>query len=444
MSKKIRDFIFILFVIIYIVTATVTCLFASGYKFNVAWPLQFNRLLIKTGTLSIASSPKNAFIFLNDKQQTSKALKLFKRDFVSTPYKIKNLLPGNYHLRLEKDNYWPIEMKFSVESGLTTTLENIHLFRSDLPTLVYKTEKNSILLSSSGDNMYLTSTQEFINLKYQSLDTKIKESISNGSWLMSGEEFFANNKIYNINDESIADLLPEHNETALSWKYDNDNNSIYYKTNSNSIYRLENDFKTSTNILSERSFLDYKQEGDSIFIVSEQNNRKYLQEFDISTQQELKMMELPTLGNYLFYSGNKNGHITLYDKQNSSLYLIDKNDWQKSFNIGQVKDWQFIDKNRIIYHNGWEITLLNTQDGTSYLLARVSDLIQKITWHSEENYFIFSTTGSIQAGDLQGNMLTTLFKTQEIGDIALDSKKNILYFYANIGQQAGIYKLMLK
>src|SRR5680860_1596622 len=342
MSKKIRDFIFILFVIIYIVTATVTCLFASGYKFNVAWPLQFNRLLIKTGTLSIASSPKNAFIFLNDKQQNN------------------------------------------------------------------------------------------------------KESISNGSWLMSGEEFFANKKIYNINDESIADLLPEHNETALSWKYDNDNNSIYYKTNSNSIYRLENDFKTSTNILSERSFLDYKQEGDSIFIVSEQNNRKYLQEFDISTQQELKMMELPTLGNYLFYSGNKNGHITLYDKQNSSLYLIDKNDWQKSFNIGQVKDWQFIDKNRIIYHNGWEITLLNTQDGTSYLLARVSDLIQKITWHSEENYFIFSTIGSIQAGDLQGNMLTTLFKTQEIGDIALDSKKNILYFYANIGQQAGIYKLMLK
>ena len=424
--------------------ATVICLFASGYKFNVSWPLQFDHLLVKTGTLSITTSPKDAYIFLNNKQQTSKTLKLFKKDFIRTPNNVKNLLPGKYNLRLEKDNYWPIEKELTIESGITSTLENIHLFRSDLPTLVYKTDNNSLLLSSSGDNMYLTSTQEFINLQYNSLTSKIEATVSNGSWISSGEEFFANGAIYNLSSDSTTNIAPTNNEAPISWKYDSDDNSIYYTTASSSIYVLEKDNKTSTLVLEGISFLDYKQEGDSIFIISQINSKKYLQEFNINSQQELRQMELPTLGNYLFYSGNENGHLTLYDKQNSSLYLINKDDWQKSFNISQVKDWQFIDKNRIIYHNGWEITLLNIQDGTSYLLARVSEPIQKITWHDDEKYFIFSTTNSIQAGDIQSKLLTTLFKTQEIGDIILDSKEDLLYFYANIGQQAGVYKLLLK
>ena len=424
--------------------ATVTCLFASGYKFNITWPLQVNRLLIKTGTISITTSPKDAFIFLNNKKQTSKTLKLFKRDFISTPNKIKNLLPGKYNLRLEKDNYWPIEKAVYIESGLTTTLENIHLFRSDLPTLVYKTEKNSLLLSSSGDRLYLASTQEFINLKYQSLESKIEQPVSNSAWLPANEELFADNIIYNLITTETTNLLPINNEQALSWKYDKDNNSIYYTTTSSSIYRLNKDYKTANLLLKTKQFLDYKQKGNSIFIISQLDNKKYLQEFDINSQQELKVMELPSLGNYLFYPGNKNGHLILYDAKNSSLYLINTNDWQKSFNINQVKGWEIIDNHRIIYHNGWEITLLNTEDGTSRLLARVSEPIQEIAWHSEENYFIFSTTNSLQAGDLRSNLLTTLFKTQEIGDIILDSKADLLYFYADIGQQAGVYKLLLK
>ena len=424
--------------------ATATCLYASGYKFNITWPLQFNRLLIKTGTISITTSPKNAFIFLDNKKQTSKTLKLFKRDFISTPNKIKNLLPGKYNLLLEKDNYWPIEKEISIESGITTTLENIHLFRSDLPTLVYKTKKNSLLLSSSGDRMYLTSTQEFINLKYQSLELKIEHPFSNGSWLPADEDFLASSTIHNLNNNETTNLVPINDVQDLSWKYDKDNNSIYYTTTSNSIYRLDRDYKTATLLLKANQFFDYKQYGNSIFIISQLDNKKYLQEFDISSQQELKVMELPSLGNYLFYPGNKNGHLTLYDKKNSSLYLINTDDWQKSFNINQVKGWEIIDNHRIIYHNGWEITLLNTENGTSRLLARVSEPIQEIAWHGEENYFIFSTTNSLQAGDLRSNLLTTLFKTQEIGDITLDSKADLLYFYADIGQQAGVYKLLLK
>ena len=424
--------------------ATATCLYASGYKFNITWPLQFNRLLIKTGTISITTSPKNAFIFLDNKKQTSKTLKLFKRDFISTPNKVKNLLPGKYNLRLEKDNYWPIEKAVSIESGLTTTLEDIHLFRSDLPTLVYNTEINTLLLSASGDRMYLTSTQEFINLKYQSFESEIDQTVLNGAWLSVDEEFFVSSTIYNLNSSVTTNLLPINDEQVLSWKYDKDNNSIYYTTTSGSIYRLNKDYKTANLLLKTKQFLDYKQKGNSIFIISQLDNKKYLQEFDISSHQELKVMELPSLGNYLFYPGNKNGHLILYDKKNSSLYLINTNDWQKSFNINQVKGWETIDNHRIIYHNGWEITLLNTEDGTSSLLARVSEPIQEITWHGEENYFIFSTTNSLQAGDLRTNLLTTLFKTQEIGDIALDRKADILYFYADIGQQAGLYKLLLK
>lgn len=421
--------------------STVTCLFASGYKFNLSWPLQYNRLLQKTGTLNIETSPKGAFIYLNEKKTAYPGIKIFKKDYLTTPSKVKNLLPGKYNLKLEKEGYWPIQKEIFIESGITTTIENIHLFRSDLPTIVYRSTSTSLSLSPSSKYIYLESSGQLVDLTNSSFRLELDNN-SNGSW-QDNENFFADGLIYNINNENIINLNNEVKIKADSWKYDRDNSSIYYTANK-SIFRFEKDNTASLIISNIENYLDYKQDGNLLFLILEIDDDKFLKEYDINTQQEIKSMELPKVGNYLFFPGAKNGHLTLYDEQNSSLYLINKNDWQKSSIINQVRDWVFINKTQMIYHNGWEIFLLDLKEDSSRLLTRVSEPISKIIWHDRENYYIFSTVNTLQAGDLRSNLLTTLFKTEKIGDIALDSKQDLLYFYSEIGQQSGVYKFLLK
>ncbi|MDI3496459.1 MAG: hypothetical protein PWQ35_480 [Patescibacteria group bacterium] len=442
MPKKIRDFIFFLFIIIFIFTTTATCLYASGYKFNLSWPLEFNRLLQKTGNLNLATSPKGATIFLNDKKQTVPGFNLLKKDYLITPTKIRNLLPGDYYLRVEKDNYWPLEKKITISSGLTTFVEDLNLFRSDLPILISPSSADSLLLNNDGNSLYLEQNQSWIDLNHFNVN-QVKGDKS-GAWLNNWEIFSAGH-ITNIDIKSTLDLnllLPAN--SVLNWKYDKDNQGIYAYLKNGEIIKINENRTSSSTLLLLPYIQDFKQDQKKLFVISKENEKQYFKEYNLETKEEIKKMELPSIGRYLFFDNDKNDFISLYDQENDSLYLIDKNNWEKSFIFNQVKDWVFINKNNLIYHNGWEIIFFDLENNSSFLVSRVSDPIEKIIWHEKENYFIFSTKNSIQAGDLKTNILTTLFKTEKIGDLALDKKNNILYFYAQVGQQSGIYKLLLK
>jgi hypothetical protein len=421
--------------------ASVTCLFAAGYKFNFSWPLQFDRLLQKTGTLSVETTPKDAFIFLDGKKQTTPGFKIIKKEYISTPAKIKNLLPDDYTLKIEKENYWPIEKKITIKSGITTFIENINLFRSDLPTIVTSSENSSLNLNNANNKLYLPEANKLIDLNY--LNTENLPSSKLNAWI-NDQEIFIDGKIINTEDESLIDLNSLLKNSQLEWKYDQDNQNIYALLKNEEIVSINSDGISTSSLITIPQVLDYKQVESTLFAIVSQDNKKYFKEYDLNKKEEIKKMELPNFGNYNFFPGSQNGFITLYDKENKSLYLINKNNWQESLILNNIKDWQFIDKYKLIYHNGWEITLLDLDTNISSLISRVSDPIYKITWHEKEKYFIFSTQNSIQAGDLKTNILTTLFKTEKIGDIALDMKNNILYFYAQVGQQSGIYKLMLK
>ncbi|MDD3778292.1 MAG: PEGA domain-containing protein [Patescibacteria group bacterium] len=442
MPKKIRDLIFYLFIIIFIIASTATCLYASGYKFNLSWPLEFNRLLQKTGNLNISTSPKGAAIFLNDKKQVVPGFKLIKKDYLSTPAKIRNLMPGDYYLRIEKENYWPLEKKINIASGLTTFAEDLNLFRSDLPIIISPSSESSIYLNNDNSSLYLKQAKSWIDLNHY--EVNLLKGDKNGAWINNWEIFSAG-QIININTKNTLDLnslLTTKN--VLNWKYDKDNNSIYAHLESGEILKIDENLNSSSEIFTLPNIQDFKQDQKILFTIEKEGEKQYFKEYDLETKKEIKRMELPSVGRYLFFANYKNDYISLYDQENGSLYIIYKNDWQKSFILTQVKDWSFINKNHLIYHNGWEIIFFNLENNSSNLISRVSDPIKKIIWHEKEDYFIFSTQNSIQAGDLKTNIFTTLFKTENIGDLALDTKNNILYFYAQIGQQAGIYKLLLK
>lgn len=444
MSKKARDLIFIFFILFFIVLAIVISLFASGYKFNLSRPFNINRILQKTGSLIVSTSPKDAYIFIDGKQQKNPVFKLFKQDYLSTPNKVKNLLPGKYKLTLTKKNYWPLEKEVEIKSGIATIVENIHLFRSDLPIILIPSSESKISLSPSKDFLFLESDQAIYNLQTLEKEQDIESGEEIHSWSQDKNILVDALNIYNLENKTEQKLELYFDQEFKAWKYDRENDFLYYSLKSGGIGYLDINNRELRPLLNFNGQIDFKVSENNLYTISQIHERKYLLEYDINEKRERRRLELPPLGNYLFHEKNINGYLSLYDEQNLSLYLINRNNWQESYIINKVKDWDYIGNDRIIYHNGWEITLLDLDNGKSFLIARVSDEIKEIIWHDKEDYFLFTSEKGLHAGDLESKVITDLFNNDSINSLALDSSENALYFYAQIGQQSGVYKLIMK
>lgn len=441
MSKKVRDRLFFIFVIVFVIMTILTSLYASGYKFNLSWPLKFNRLLQKTGMLNVATIPKNAYIFLNNKQQTGAVFSLIKKDFLTTPNKIKNLLPGEYTLRLERDGYWPYEKKIKIDSGQTTFAEDINLFRSDSPLFI-NSDLSAPLMSSNGKYIYLKASGQIVNLKDDSLSPIKVEANTEGHWIKSGDKLFAGGKILDPGNNSVQDLTTAVGTGAVTWYYSDNDDHVYY-SNFYSINRLETGNKTATTLLKDENYLSYEPRGETIFAVVKTGNKLILKSYTLKTGTKLEELELPTVGNYVFKQESAN-YICLYDDKNSTLYLIDPASIKNTTVIKGIKSWSWINGDEIIYNTDWEINTFNIKTGQSTLITRVSDALNNIIWHKSGRYFIFSTATSLSAADLQTGTVTSITRADNIAYPSLDEKNNLLYFQATLNQQSGLYKLLIQ
>lgn len=442
MSKKFRDWLFLAFLFLFIIMSIITSLFASGYRFNLSWPLRFDQLLQKTGTLVIATSPKNAFIFLDDRLQKQTAFSLMKKDYISTPAKIKNLLPGEYFLRLEKENYWPLERKIKIESGQTTFAENINLFLTDLPILIQASTSSLISLSADKDYLYLQNSGKIVDLKSGLESPLSATSEARPYWLGNGGRLFTNGLIIDLNRGTSLDIAAAIGSDISDWQYSSSDDRIYY-SRPGSISRLETDNKTSKIIAQGENYLTYEPRNDKIFFVVISDGKIWLRGQTIDGGERAGELELPNAGNYQFCTGNEK-YLCLYDNNNATLYLINPNNWNDAAIIKNAKNWSWINDNELIYNDAWEISIFKLNSNSSNLITRFSEPISEVIWNKDGNYFIFSTDTSIHIGDSKNAETITIFKTEKVGPMVLDEKNNLLYFYAKINQQEGIHKLQLQ
>lgn len=442
MNKKVRDILFIIFIVIFIFLSTFICLYASGYKLNLKQPWRWNNLLQKTGMINIATMPRNAYIFLNNKPQKRSAFSLLKKDYLTTPTKIKNILPGKYLLRLEKEGYWPLEKTVVVTPGQTTFLENINLFRSDLPLIIIPAAENEVLLSDSRRYLYLPQQGIIVNLKNETEHHLRPPSAIDGRWLKNSDKIFAAGQIIDLEKNNTINLVGTTGSGSGNWQYNEFDDKIYY-SDSESISRLESDHKSISVLIKGEKYLNYEIRGDSIFAVIAEQDKTFLRGYDLKTGNRHSELELPSYGNYSLYKGNSK-YLSLYDNRNLALYLIDINDWQNSTILKNVRYWSWISDDELIFNDAWEISIINLASKNSRLLTRVGTELTSVLWHKSGNYFIFSTADNIQISDPKTMATISIFKAEKLGSLALDEKSNILYFYAKIGQQEGIYKIWLQ
>lgn len=443
MSKKFRDSLFIVFILFFVIGTILISLYASGYEISLTWPPKSNRLLIKTGMITVDSSPSEANIFLSGHQITNFSLNPWDISYLRTPAKIRNITPGEYDLRLERPGYWPLTKHIRVYPGQTTFLEDLNLFRNNLPLLITSTPEGRLTLSPSHRYLYASSEQKIITLNNGLINSLTTTSSTPATWLNNTDELLQDGKLLSPSNNTAIDYQKLIGTEAANWYYDENNNRLYYQ-NANSLGYLDTNQKNGTLVLSGETYLTYEARDDQLFVVVKNQGKTILKKYSIAQRQLEQEINLPSVGSYKFVSSGYN-FLTLYDEQNQTLYLINPTDINnKIVTLNKVISWNWIDDNNLLYNNNWEIYRLDINLNTNVLITRVGEAISSLAWNAKKNYLIFSTAKSLNALDLVTGNITKIFQTEKISSPVLNEKSDMLYFWAKVGQQEGVYSLLLQ
>ena len=249
--------------------------------------------------------------------------------------------------------------------------------------------------------------------------------------------------IYGIGPEGDLNYQRLIGAEADNWYLDEDQNRLYYQGNGSISYlKLAN--KTSVLVISGETYNTYEPRNENLFFVASDSGKVSAKKYSLASQKIESELSLPAVGQYEFrYDGAKS--LVLYDSLNKTLYILNPDNIQSGLRtIKNIISWQWADENTLLYNNGWEIYRFNLKTGSSDLLTRVGEEITKIIWNGSSGYLIFSTANSLNALDIKMNAATKIFQTDKISGMTIDEKNNILYFWAQIGSESGVYKMILQ
>ncbi|MDD5031432.1 MAG: PEGA domain-containing protein [Patescibacteria group bacterium] len=476
MTLRIRRILFLFFVIIFFVATPWLILYASGYKIKLGWPPSFSNSLQKTGMFIFDTSPRGAKIFIDNKPSQLFFKKFFNKEqsYIKTPAKIKNFLPGEYNIRLELPGYWPWEKKLTVEPGQATYAEDVYLFKKDLPLQI----ANLIPEEDNFSRLPLRRVEQSPNKRYFFILNEKKISIAETGgnilsfvdlsslkvrfeptspiiWSPDSAKIIAGRVIFDLKngDKTIYlnDLLGKQ---VNNFKWGADSNTIYYQS-ANSIGYLDLNTKIRKILAEGEDYYDYLVKNDYIFSISGINRTLKLKGISLKNKEVTKEINLPFSAAYRLINPGHN-LINLYDSDHELLYLIDPfaliNPIKEIVNNLKYSEW--LDDNKLLYANDFEIWLLDMDSSASLLgkankkiLTRISETIADVLWHPSKNYVIYSTDKTINMIELderEKRNTTELIKVEKIYSLSLDPEGEILYFGAKIGNQEGLYKLEIQ
>ncbi|MDO8668046.1 MAG: hypothetical protein Q7K35_03035 [bacterium] len=445
MTLKVRRILSLIFILLFLAITPVVVLYAAGFK------LSKNGFFIqRTGMFIVDSNPRGAKILINGQVQKKLISSIFnKNDFITTPAKIKNLLPGEYDLALKLNGYWNWQKKLSINPGASTFIEDIYLFKNDLPIQIAPAGVKSINLSPNNNQALILSAGQ---ITFLNLEDETKKSISqnnlkgkNITWSGDGQKLIIDNYLYDLNNLNI-NIGPNKPLDGLNYKWQNDN--LYFQ-NKTSIYRL-NSANLPTEIIANKKFNDFLTKDRYLYLINQSKpTASSLEIINIETGAQIKNIDLPASNNYSFINPEQN-LINLYDNDHKILYLI--NPLAANYSplvevINNVKTTFWVNNNLLLYAGDYEIWLYNLETKKQTLITRISEEINSVVMHPNKNYIIYSTGQTINAIELderEKRNIVELARFDLIESFGLNADGDILYFSGKVGNIEGLYKLLIQ
>lgn len=443
MSYRLRNILFLIFAFVFVILTTFFSLYASGYKISLIDIINGKGLIQKTGILAVDSVPRGARVYLT--RQIRGILfdnEVVKNKNIRTPYKIKNLLPGEYILQFDLEGYWPWQQKVNVFPGQSTYFEDVVLFKRNLPTIFFSSNLQKISLDSSEQKIILEKDNKLIDLK-SATNIDLGENIESIEVLNGPNILLNNSLIFDYAKNKYFDFTSDKYKGTGNLKIKN--GQLFYLQDGLNSYNFSSD-KVSQ-IFSDPNILDYDFYNGFYFLIIKENNLITLKIYSYRNKELIRDIVLPGSDNLeIIDIKNNSSFVYVYDRDFSNIYVINTTSRFNSLwsTINEVKGWSFIDSNNFVYFSDFEIYIFNSFLAEKFLVGRFDSQIKSLVWHPK-NYIIYSTLKDIIILDMKYDKYSIkLVSLEEVSNLVLDKMGSVLYFSGKIGNQTGLYKLFIQ
>lgn len=310
-----RKILFFVFALIYIVACPFIILSSLGITFD-----PDTQTIAKTGIINISSLPSKAGIFINWQRYPGK-----------TPAVIRDLPPGEYHIKLTQKNYLPWEKKITVAKQQATSLEELLLIPQKWPkeTLMAGFEQliswndESLFLLKNGPylkNLHLYKKQRVPHKDFPEQNSLLtRENITS---LVDNDSLFFNDKITTIYTVDSSPFILIKTLSNQEFRYlwinlketpveltnisrlilEEPDKILWFKENGRHIFLLYKDKLSHLNINEEAVYPDIVSEvkdftlfNNEIYLVSEADDLYHLGLGDEKPKPVVNMPELNSI-----------------------------------------------------------------------------------------------------------------------------------------------------
>ena len=382
MTLPFRRIVYLSFIFIFLIITPVVILYTAGYRYN----FQKNKIQ-KTGILILKSNPAGASIYLNGELRTEK-----------TQARIANLLPDDYNIKIEKENFYPWQKTLPIQSRLTTFAENITLFEKNLPVEVV--ESNSELFNLSPDK-----------IKIVYLD---KKETGDEVWLLNFKNY-KKDLIYRISKDS-GEIV------NLEWS----NNGQKILITLNSIGGTGQNKYVMLNTQTDEVLI-YQKLSDFYFT---------FKGVPINIADASRLPDLALRSGY-------SGVVAVLDKKTKNLKVLEPTTENVLFETTAERAIWSADARKLLYTVDFEIWIYDFNTSGKTLVSRYSQEIKQLDWVNE-NYIAILLGNTIKIIELderdQRNVIDIIV-LDEIKDFSVDPTEQKIFFSGIVGNKKGVFEL---
>lgn len=454
MTHRTRRMLYLTFVAAFFIITPLVILYANGYQLN-----PNKRTLTITGMLILDTKPQGATISLNNQKQESLVNQFFGLgSSIGTPAKIKNQIPGEYLVKMEKPGYWPWEKKLQILPGQSTYAEDVILFKKALPEKIVG-DTTDYIISPDSNHLALIAKNSIEILDPLSLAIVVKYPVQAKTvrWSPDSKNLIVNKQIFSLaTDTPLFDLNKTIGKNGTNFKWhDTDSNTVFYQQD-NQLFSFDTLSGTSRKIsLPEQTnnsvkgakLADYSISNGIAYFAFAKNAGVQIIGYDIDTAKTVREFHL-NASNEIAFTDWTNGSIGLVDKKNHDLFIFNLSGYSPlADTINNYSGGEWVGKNKLLIWSDSEISVYETDLKQKNILTRLGKPIKQASWHPSGNYIIYTTDGSLttlELDDREKHLTIDLLKGQKINSFYIKPDAKSLYFAGTIDSSPGFYNLQLQ
>ncbi len=414
MTRQGRRILFFWAVALFVLLSITVLIFAFGFRYDFK-----NNRLLKTGSLVIKSNLE-AQIFINDKLEG-------QTSFLKGTFSKKQLLPGSYSVKVQKDKFTSWQKKVKVEEGLVSDFSHIILFGREEAEHPMFNGKSPLAIDREGQKVIYTEKGSIIFYDlggsepvYESESLSLNLATLKVIWGLEGQEAL----VYDKDKAFYFNLIEKNSRRLESLKQYSlgeailRNAQLYFLKpasrpgSTKDLVSLSLDNLKIQNI--SKDLLSFWISKNGIFIISPlPPGKNQFIKLDLNGQNEQVLGEIE--GTLIKKVENRNG--IYYALIGSNLYSFQ--DTEVALKASKVNGFAISPDNVILgWHNSHEFWIEWVRDTTSQPLKKAGqkELITKaingagnirgLDWYKNGNYAFLELDGGLMVTeiDLRGGV----------------------------------------